>query len=621
MAEQIPGTVVRRSATIGWYDRQVPDVRPPDYAGRRYRATVPDTIDLQDMAARAANGLTGPTDPDTDYEIYWRAAFNTNPPVMWHSESDCVQCKFMEALPLMRTISGDGCGAEVEQRWMEVMLQAQGPDGLVYLPKAGRPWCVFRTYGKEPPGDHYFSPWFEGRILGAYAIYHLLTGDDRFKRAAERLVDGLGGLLVHDGSKARFPNHEFGTGGRYVAPDKPSDAVHSIATYHGWAVQGLANAARTLGCERALEHAGSIARWIREDAGDFDDEGRYLPEYPDVEHIHFHGHTEVLLSVLDYGLAAGDAEAVDFAHRGFVYGMGQGECLLGYFPEWLGVARPQTLEVCELAEMLALAVKLSAAGVGDYWDMADRWTRNLFFESQLHDRHVPFLEWRSLRTPTTETARTVLPPYHETDGAIRRNVGGFGGWLAPNDWLPDYPHHCQYRDPGVMHCCTGNGTRAIHYLWEHALRCEADHLRVHLLMNRVSEWADVHSHVPYEGRVDVDVKRPVSVSIRLPEWVQGEEVTCAVDDQPRRFEVEGRYVLIGQVAAGATATLRFPIPQRDELIDVEKRTYRILLRGSTCVAIDPPGLNVPLFRRDHYLAGCTRWRTAERFVADRTVRW
>ena len=85
--------------------------------------------------------------------------------------------------------------------------------------------------------------------------------------------------------------------------------------------------------------------------------------------------------------------------------------------------------------------------------------------------------------------------------------------------------------------------------------------------------------------------------------------------------MEGRYALIGQVAAGATATLRFPIPQRDELIDVEKRTYRILLRGSTCVAIDPPGANVPLFRRDHYLAGCTRWRTVERFVADRTVRW
>ena len=59
-------------------------MRPHAYAGRCYRATVPDTIDPQGMAAQAVNGLTGPTDPDADYEIYWRAAFNTNPPVMWH---------------------------------------------------------------------------------------------------------------------------------------------------------------------------------------------------------------------------------------------------------------------------------------------------------------------------------------------------------------------------------------------------------------------------------------------------------------------------------------------------------------------------------------------------------
>lgn len=68
-----------------------------------------------------------------------------------------------------------------------------------------------------------------------------------------------------------------------------------------------------------------------------------------------------------------------------------------------------------------------------------------------------------------------------------------------------------------MHCCTGNGTRSIYYLWDHALRYEGGHLRVHLLMNRVSEWADVLSHVPYEGRVDVSVKQPVAVSVRRPE--------------------------------------------------------------------------------------------------------
>ena len=39
-------------------------------AGRRYRTT-PDTIDLQEMAAQAVGGLTGPTDPDADYEVFW----------------------------------------------------------------------------------------------------------------------------------------------------------------------------------------------------------------------------------------------------------------------------------------------------------------------------------------------------------------------------------------------------------------------------------------------------------------------------------------------------------------------------------------------------------------------
>ena len=52
----------------------------PAYCGKRPAATVPDTLDLQaQMAPLAINGLTEPTDPDADYEIYWQAAFNTKP--------------------------------------------------------------------------------------------------------------------------------------------------------------------------------------------------------------------------------------------------------------------------------------------------------------------------------------------------------------------------------------------------------------------------------------------------------------------------------------------------------------------------------------------------------------
>ena len=127
----------RRGDPIGYIQEQTPEVPMPTYPGQRNDDTVPDTLDLAERAALGLNGLTNPTDPDADYEIYWRAAFNTNPPLMWHSESDIVQAKFMEALPLMRIVSGSGQSGEVERRWMEVMLQAQGPDGIVYLPKKG----------------------------------------------------------------------------------------------------------------------------------------------------------------------------------------------------------------------------------------------------------------------------------------------------------------------------------------------------------------------------------------------------------------------------------------------------------------------------------------------------
>lgn len=611
----------RRSTTIRYINPTVPQVALPAYSGVRYTSEIADTLDLQEMASLGINGLAGPTDPEADYEIYWRAAFHTNPPVVWHSESDIVQAKFMEALPLLRLASGSREDLHVEQRWMEVMLQMQGPDGLIYLPKEGRPWCVFGNYGVGPPGDHYFSPWFEGRILGAMTLYGLLTGDERWRDAGRRLVDGLAGLLQVQGNKAHFHNHEYGTGGRFNLPKKDSDRVHNMATYLAWCIQGLANFARHTGHERALVMAGQLARYAMEDCHHFGPEGQFLEEYPGVGHVHFHGHTMALLGILDYGLAAGDRGAVEFAHRGFRYGMSQGECRLGFFAEWLNVPRPQTLEVCELADMLAIALKLSEAGVGDYWDMADRWTRNLFFESQLHPRHVPWLKWLSERSPTTEIAPSTLPPHHTADRAIERNLGAFGGWLAPNDWMPDYPHDCQWRSPGIMHCCTGNAERTIYYLWQKCIGFDEGTLRVNLLFNHASEWADVQSHLPCTGEVSVRAKKNLDVAIRLPEWAGAEQASGSVNGVQRPVRAEGRWVRAGRVSAGDTVTLTFPVPDRMERIHVEKRTYRIRLRGSTCLAIDPPGRNVPLFRRDQDYGPAKRWRKAERFVPERVVVW
>ncbi len=82
------------SLQIKYIREDIPEVEVPVYKGERNTAFIPDTLDLQERAGLAVNGLTGPTDPDADYEIYWRVHFLSNPPLMYHGMDDQVQVKF-----------------------------------------------------------------------------------------------------------------------------------------------------------------------------------------------------------------------------------------------------------------------------------------------------------------------------------------------------------------------------------------------------------------------------------------------------------------------------------------------------------------------------------------------
>jgi hypothetical protein len=609
-------TEPNRSTTVKWINPVVPRVDRPAYAGQWSESTVPDTLDLQERAAHAVHCLTGTTDPEADYEIYWWVTFDSNPPYMKHHEGDVVWAKFMEALPLLRLVSGSGENPHVEQRWMEVLLQMQGPDGLLYFPRIGRPWAFDAWYGAAPPGDHYVSPCMNGRMLGAMTLYDSLTGDRRWKDAGRRVVDGLDQLSIHESGKAHFAWHNFGLGGQYVKGQDPSVQVSNPAAFHSWVIQGLTNYYRYSGYEPARRLARQIARFMMEDAHHFDATGRFLPEYPTGRpRIHFHSHTMVILSLLDYGSVVGDRDAIDFAYRGFRYALTQGETTLGYFPEWLDMETPQTLEICELADMTATAVKLSVSGTADCWDLVDQWTRNLLSECQL--RRAEWVYWYA-----DKSAPSVIPPYSSTDHPIERNLGAFGGFHTVNDYFsPRSPFERGFRDSGIQHCCTGNGSRALYYVWEKILTRQDRRLSINLLLNRVSPWADVESHIPYQGQVDIKIKQPADLRVRVPEWVKPEETTCHVNGLSREVRFDGRYAQVGEVKPADIATLTFPISETSNTIYVEKRAYRTLLRGNTCVEIDPPGVNCPLFQRDHMRESATRWIKRTQFMSNQLIDW
>jgi len=432
---------------------------------------------------------------------------------------------------------------------------------------------------------------------------------------------GFGGLAVDIGEKVhiRFVFHAVDVSQLLAALD-----VHII--HFKGLIQGLAQYYRATGFEPARELAAQLARGFVDHGTYYDRQGHFMlydgqgqpaidAEGRPVYGGHFHAHSIGLLSVLEYALAAHDNRMLAFVHKSFEWARLQGSPLVGYFPEQINnvlefVIPPywDTVEICEVADMIGLAVKLSAAGAGDYWDDVDRWARNHFFECQLTKS-----DW-VYRIPRKNNS-TPVEPNQSTNRVAERNIGAFSGFASGSDWGVRM---------GIMHCCTGNAVRAIYYIWENILQEKAGALALNLLLNRAAPQADVYSHLPYQGRVDIKAKQPFSnVLVRAPEWIASgsAQVKVKVNNQAVTSGWRGRYISAGPVNAGDTVTVIFPIRERVLKERLGDTIYTLIIRGNTVVAIDPPGRYCPIYQRDHYRQDHVLWHTVDRFVCDETVEW
>ncbi|MEW6753950.1 MAG: hypothetical protein AB1505_23660 [Candidatus Latescibacterota bacterium] len=613
-------------ANLQYINPRPPHVDPPAYRGESYDALVPATLDLAERARLCVNALTETTDPACDDELYWIVDLLAREPAMYHTVDDHVQAKFFQALPLDRTACGSTQNLDVEYRLMQTHLKMQGTDGLVYLPIRGRPWALpaapnpWAGLDYLPTGDHWCSVGQNGRILGAFCIYALMDPAGPWADAAQRLAGGLMDLCIVEDDIAYL-------GANCTEPGRPltrpaARPVGLRAAIAGWVAQGLAQCARALDHRQAGAMSARLMRYILRDAGYFGPHGRFTEEFPGTDAIHFHAHTCQVMAALEAVQASGDEELLGLARVAYDYAVGQGEPLLGFFPEWLaykggGYGEGQfTSEICEVADMIAAALKLSLLGV-DKWDDVDRWVRNQFAECQLTDTG-----WRTdgHLQPVDRTltplpgAGCAAPEHGTTDRVLQRAVGSFAGWPSANDFV-------QGRGWSIMHCCTGNAARAVYYVWEQILTGAGGKLRVNLLLNRASRWADVHSHLPYRGQVEVEMKQDMAVEVRLPEWVEAAEACCTVGGARREVRREGRYVQLGAVGAGQRVTLTFPVGERSDRVVIEKRPYTLVRRGNDVVWVDPPGTNCPLYQRGHYRQGETLWRTVRRHVPAAEIPW
>ena len=580
----------------------------PACAGDHYDDTVPDTLDLAKMADLALNGLTGPNDPLAGYELYFMANFQANPPVMSHDFGDPCQVKFLGPLLLLRTITGTDTGRDIEEKMFTAYLRAMGPDGLWYPPLQGRKWFRENLWDEAKSGEPetaalppYEGGQLRGRILEAMLILWKLSGDRQWRDLADRMVSN--GV---EGSLERFvrDTNEWGV----ASGTDESRLPRGFLACDAWTPQAMAQYARLTQNDLAVKAAYKMVLRQKGHIDFFAPDGSFILTTPGVSPAHFHVHALSILGFLDYGLAANDRDIIEYAMRSYEWARAQGSATTGFYPEKIEKDCPNS-EGCVIADMVALALKLSQAGVGDYWDDADRWLRNAFAEFQLTPEKARLIAADAARRETR------APRWNETaERVIERNVGAFAGWPGANEWL------CRI---GIQHCCTGNCARTLYYAWGSILEHRDDTLRVNLLLNRASPWADVYSCIPNEGRVEIQVKAAChDVLLRAPEWVADKDsLHCSVGGAGRPVTWDGRYVRLGAAAAGERLVVTFPVGERTVHERIGGIDCTLTLRGTTVVAVDPPGTVCPLYQRAALRAEKAHWSPVRRFAARQPVDW
>ncbi len=573
----LPGRGGLTGSGIGYVRDRIPVIEYPPFEGEYYEDEVPDTLDLAERCALAVHGMTASLDPLADYESYnWMGKLKGGRLVLEHSYNDYngLQPKWIETLPLLRTASGSDESLQIDKRMMEVLFHMLSPeDGLYYIPVEGAPWDDFRPDG---PAKQIYNSWPAGRALSALCCWHSRHPDEVFREAIERMVDGFAALAVYEGDYCYFFERKSDDG----APSREKPHPFTTSMTMSTIISGLANAWRTTGYAPARDLGEQLTRFLVHHSGMFEPDGSFTP-------VHFHGTTHMLFGMLELGLATSNHELVEFIGKAYEFGRAQGVPRMGWYPE-LYPTRHACMEPCQVGDMAALAVKLSVAGVGDWWEDAEHAVRNQLQSTQITDGW--WLERLAEQHPEGGPLR---PPYESADDVAARMIGTFSGLAAASGFF----------QPVSTGCCTGNAARALYHVWRHALTERDGELQLNLLLNRASQWADVHSYLPYTGRVDVKMKREGRLLVRIPSWV--EEATgasCTVDGKKRECAMQGRYLEVGPVQAGRTVTVQFPLWRRTvrETIEVRlagdgrplpdarrDKTYTLDIKGFDIVNIWP----------------------------------
>jgi hypothetical protein len=618
------------------------------YSGNRYEATVPDTLDLAARAALAINGMGGTLDPELLTQ-YFHVFLCEGRPYLRHWGSSDTTCdtKWAQSFPMMRLMCGSAQHAALEAQFLAATA-SRVQDGLywdLYDPR--RPWR--NSYGEKFYGkgkDEDFAVVFgTGRMIRAMLSWREAGDSSVTDEKIRSMVAGMRRVAIFKADYCYYP--EKGGWGEpcayprsgWLNTDEPQSETEgcegSVLCYHGNQIYGAAQWYQHSGDEEALELAARLTRfcmkpkfWGGVAAANLQPPFTHIaaraPDPPctagaELGHwfSHFHARAIALRGILQYAMAAHDERALEFVRRAYEFTLSQGIPRIG----WISCypVADDRCEACALADLVALAIRLTDAGLGEYWDDVDAIVRNHLVEQQLVDkaameRAVAASANRPFPLPTGAD----VPRQVAWDNIVDRCVGIFGGTSTPTS-LPD---------TWSMGCCTGNATQALYYAWEGIVRENGATATVNLFLNRAAKLVDVESYLPFEGKLVIKNKSARRLCVRIPAWVDRHRLRATVSGRPAPLDWVGRTLVFDSLKPADTLTLHFPLKETTARYTANagtrfEQTYTCIFRGSTLVDISPRDqrpTSYPFYLRGHLRRDTAPMKKVTHFVADRIIR-
>jgi len=267
--------------------------------------------------------------------------------------------------------------------------------------------------------------------------------------------------------------------------------------------------------------------------------------------------------------------------------------------------------------MTALAVALTDAGLGDYWDDAEQYARNGLIEAQFTDLdelmrvseagryRAENADWGGMHD-SRKRYGFQMKGQEITDRVLERSIGVFG-----------HLDGAQYLQPLCMHCCTANGSQGLYYAWEGIVRHSGSAdggatAEVNMWLNRRSPWLDVWSWLPHQGKLVVQNKGVKRILVRKPGWVRQATLRCRIDGKDVQPLWVGNRVLF--TGLRGNKQLQFDVPLATDkatysLVRLNQRQtvgqrYECQFRGNTAISVKAiEGAKdhnwYRLFRREH----------------------